>query len=176
MAMTAEGGTLYYGTRNHWVRRMQVKGFEIQAPFEPPHLDSVTSLVSVRGSLVSGSKDKHLRLWDPNAGTGHAKHTLHLFNDYVNCLHRTFHHHSDPTPSSPLFYAGSKDGQVKACFPRHDKIEVIGGFLTHTQPVNCMASASDLPNTLITGSQDKTVKLWAPSKETQEHLGAVCNF
>ena len=90
MAMTHSDGVLYYGTRNRWVRRMLTKNFDIQAPFEPPHLDSVTSLVPCRGQVVSGSKDKHLRLWDPSSGPNHARHTLHLFNDYVNCLHSNF--------------------------------------------------------------------------------------
>jgi WD40 repeat protein len=34
-------------------------------PFEPPHLDAVTSLALMQdGLLISGSRDKNLRCWD----------------------------------------------------------------------------------------------------------------
>lgn len=37
---------------------------EILAPFEPPHMDTVTGLAIVKDKMISGSKDKNLRLWD----------------------------------------------------------------------------------------------------------------
>ena len=37
---------------------------EILAPFEPPHMDTVTGLAVIGNKLVSGSKDKNLRLWN----------------------------------------------------------------------------------------------------------------
>jgi WD40 repeat protein len=36
---------------------------EVLAPFEPPHMDTVTSLAVHNNYLISGSKDKNLRLW-----------------------------------------------------------------------------------------------------------------
>ena len=65
---------------------------------------------------------------------------------------------------------------MKACYAKNDKLQILGGFLTHTQPVNCMASASDLAHALLTGSQDKSVKVWMPSKETLEHMATVLDF
>ena len=32
-------------------------------PFQPPHYDAVTCLASLNGCVVSGSKDKNLKLW-----------------------------------------------------------------------------------------------------------------
>lgn len=93
---------------------MNTNNFDILSPFEPPHLDSVTGLAVSRGKLVSGSKDKHLRLWALDHSINNSKHTLHVFNDYVNTLHC-------PTGHS-LIYAGSKDGQVKVCFTKNEKI------------------------------------------------------
>ena len=69
-----------------------------------------------------------------------------------------------------IFYAGSKDGQVKPCSIRSDKIEVVGGILAHTQSVNSICSLDDNPFALVTASQDKTVKLWNPSKESYEKM------
>lgn len=66
---------------------MNTNNFDILSPFEPPHLDSVTGLAVSRGKLVSGSKDKHLRLWALDHTINNSKHTLHVFNDYVNTLH-----------------------------------------------------------------------------------------
>ena len=54
---------LYYGTRNHSVRRMSMSNWDVLSPFEPPHLDVVTGLAIVGNQLVSGSKDKHMKLW-----------------------------------------------------------------------------------------------------------------
>jgi len=39
-----------------------------------------------------------------------------------------------------MIYAGSKDGQVKVCYTRNERIEVFGGILAHTQSVNSLCS------------------------------------
>ena len=66
---------------------MNTNNFDILSPFEPPHLDSVTGLTVSKGRLISGSKDKHLRLWSLEHPVNNSRHTLHIFNDYVNALH-----------------------------------------------------------------------------------------
>ena len=77
---------LYYDTRNHSVRRMTINSWDVLSPFEPPHLDSVTGLAIVGDKLVSGSKDKHLRLWDLDHAVNNNKHTFNAFNDYINTV------------------------------------------------------------------------------------------
>ena len=154
---------LYYGTRNHSVRRMTINSWDVQSPFEPPHLDSVTGLAIVNGKLISGSKDKHLRLWDLDHAVNNNKHTFHAFNDYVNAVQSNILADIGPQ-ASPVFYAGSKDGQVKACYHKNDRIELIGGILAHTQSVNALVTLDDNPFSLLTASQDKTIKLWQPTK------------
>ncbi len=67
-------------------------------------------------------------------------------------------------------YAGSKDGQVKVCYTKNDKVEVLSGILTHTQSVNSIATLYENPYGLVTASQDKTIKLWHPTKETLENM------
>ncbi len=44
---------------------MNLKTYEIMHPFDPPHFDVVTSLAILDNTLVSGSRDKNLRCWDP---------------------------------------------------------------------------------------------------------------
>lgn len=91
---------LYYGTRNHHVRRMDMNKMEILSPFEPPHMDTVTGLAIVdnishleqnSGSrLVSGSKDKNLRLWGLQHSVNNIKNTTHAFNDYITTVTSIF--------------------------------------------------------------------------------------
>lgn len=70
----------------------------------------------------------------------------------------------------PIIYAGSKDGQVKACHTKNDKIEVLGGILAHTQSINSICTFEDNPFGLITGSQDKVIKIWQPTRETMDNF------
>ena len=49
-------------------------------------MDTVTGLAILNDKLVSGSKDKNLRLWDLGHSIGNLKNTTHAFNDYVTTL------------------------------------------------------------------------------------------
>ena len=111
---------------------------EILAPFEPPHMDTVTGLAAIGNKLVSGSKDKNLRLWNLEHSIGNLKNTTHAFNDYVTTLQSTFPSNTGDN-SLPIFYSGSKDGQVKVGSIKNDKIEFVGGILAHTQSVNAIS-------------------------------------
>jgi WD40 repeat protein len=53
---------------------------------------------------------------------------------------------------------------VKVCYTKNDKIEILSGILTHTQSVNAIATLYENPYGLVTASQDKTIKLWQPTK------------
>jgi hypothetical protein len=46
-------------------------------------MDSVTGLAIVKDKLISGSKDKNLRLWSLDHSINNAKHTFPAFNDYI---------------------------------------------------------------------------------------------
>jgi hypothetical protein len=46
-------------------------------------MDSVTGLAIVKNKLISGSKDKNLRLWSLDQCINNAKHTFPAFNDYI---------------------------------------------------------------------------------------------
>ena len=49
-------------------------------------MDTVTGLAVIGNKLVSGSKDKNLRLWNLEHSIGNLKNTTHAFNDYVTTL------------------------------------------------------------------------------------------
>lgn len=119
-----------------------MSNMEILAPFEPPHMDTVTGLAVVgENRLVSGSKDKNLRLWGLEHSVGSLKSTTHAFNDYITTVSST-HFVMAGDQQLPLFYAGSKDGQIKVGTVKNDRIEFLGGILGHTQSVNAICSIS----------------------------------
>jgi WD40 repeat protein len=62
----------------------------------------------------------------------------------------------------PIFYAGSKDGQIKVGNVKDDKIDFLGTIMAHTQSVNAISLLED-SNTMVSASADKTIKLWKPS-------------
>jgi len=86
------GNYLFTGGKgtNNSIRRMNINNLEILSPFEPPHMDSVTGLAIVKNNLISGSKDKNLRLWSLDHAINNSKNTLHAFNDYITSVERIF--------------------------------------------------------------------------------------
>jgi len=49
-------------------------------------MDTVTGLTICKGYLISGSKDKNLRLWSLDNSIYNLKTTTHAFNDYINTV------------------------------------------------------------------------------------------
>ena len=91
-------------------------------------MDTVTGLAVVKDYLVSGSKDKNLRLWSLDSQNSNIKYTIHAFNDYINIVQSDL--------SLPIFFSGARDGQIKVGAINKEKINVIGGIMAHTQSVN----------------------------------------
>jgi WD40 repeat protein len=49
-------------------------------------MDTVTSLAISQNHLISGSKDKNLRLWALDHSIYNLKSTVHASNDYINTV------------------------------------------------------------------------------------------
>jgi WD40 repeat protein len=62
----------------------------------------VTSMTIKNNYLISGSKDKNLKLWSLNSAIKNLKTTFNIHSDYVNTL--------QSIPQSPFFYSGSRNG------------------------------------------------------------------
>lgn len=126
-------------------------------------MDTVTSLAVYGNYLISGSKDKNLRLWSLDGSANNIRCTTHAFNDYVNTVESDKILHT--------FYAGSRDGQVKVATIVDEKIKFIGGIIAHTQSVNSVCSVNYQNNGLfMTASTDKTVKFWKPDTSTHDRI------
>ena len=68
---------------------MNISSFETLTTFQPPHMDTVTGLATSRGYLISGSKDRNLRLWSLDNSIYNLKSTKSASNDYINCVEGT---------------------------------------------------------------------------------------
>lgn len=80
---------MFYGCRNHNVYPFCLNTFTTMQGLQPPHFDAVTSLALMRNgsTLVSGSRDGNLRLYDltqPNFPEMSSVFTAH--NEYINVL------------------------------------------------------------------------------------------
>lgn len=75
---------LFYGCRSHQVIPFNYRTFEQHNAFEPPHFDAVTSLSLLDDMLISGSRDKMVRVWDHQRFQHQQVEVAH--NDWVNTL------------------------------------------------------------------------------------------
>lgn len=130
-------------------------------------MDTITSLTILNNHLVSGSKDKNLKLWSLDGSVNNLKCTTHAFNDYVNIL--------ETDKTMPFFYTGCRDGQVKIADIMDEKIKFVGGIIAHTQSISSICSLKRKPGMFLTASTDKTVKFWNPDQSTYERLNGSAN-
>ena len=98
---------LFIGCRNHMIYPLDLKTREHVKPLEPPHFDAVTCLGTISGNtLISGSKDKHLRSYDiSNVYFEQRGSFMNAHNDTITSL--------DSLSGDRNIYSGSKDGIVK---------------------------------------------------------------
>ncbi|RKZ88364.1 MAG: hypothetical protein DRR19_12605, partial [Candidatus Parabeggiatoa sp. nov. 1] len=123
-----------------------------QAPKIVLQLGHLSTVLSVAYSpdgqtVVSGSYDKTVKLWEVNTGR----------------LLKTFHGHSSSVtsvayaPDGQTVLSGSDDKTVKLWSVRTGLL--LKTFAGHTRSVTSVAYAPD-GQTVVSGSYDKTVKLW----------------
>lgn len=149
---------------------MSLDTMETLSPFEPPHMDTVTGLTTVKDYLVSGSKDKNLRLWSMNESVNHIKYTIHAFNDYITTLSSN-NYVIVADLHLPIFYSGARDGKVKIGAINKQKMNIVGGITSHTKSVNAICPVDNNRDSIIaTASSDKTIRIWQPCNQTVNYL------
>ena len=107
-SLTGSGDHIYYGCRKHTVNPFCLNTFTTLNPLHPPHFDVVTSLALLGGgtTLVSGSRDKNLRLYDLKSPTlENYENVINAHSDHINTL--------ETDADQNYLYSGSKDGIVK---------------------------------------------------------------
>ncbi len=160
-----------------------LKTNELLVPFDPPHFDAVTSLAVLNdGSLISGSRDKHLRCWDQRALTSiqPCQAIMGAHNDWINVL--------ETDNDNRFLYSGCKDGTVKVwkmkngrqlkCtaslfYQNNSAAASMGTLSTGIGGSGAASGSSSLSINAIckidkqfgqtmfaTGGNDKTIKIW----------------
>lgn len=126
------------------------------------HSDTVNcvAISSDNQTLVSGSADKTIKIW--NLKTGRELYTLEGHSDTVNCV--------AISPDGQTLASGSADKTIKIWNLNTGKqLRSLGGWFSsaHLDSICSLAIAPD-GQTLISGSQDHTIKLWnmATGKQT----------
>jgi WD40 repeat protein len=147
--------TLYYGSRNHQVRRIDLATMESLAPLMPPHFDAVTSLSIVGGHLVSGSRDKILKLWSLDYPNSLKFTSSYAHQDWINV--------TETNVNQDILYSGSKDGTIKIWGVANNKLRCMSDINGHSQAVNSICKLYDENESMfVTGSSDKSIKIWKP--------------
>jgi len=165
-SLASYNSTLYYGCRNHQVRRVNMMTMEALPPFEPPHYDVVTSLAIVNDHLISGSRDKNLRLWSLDNAAINLKHTSYAHQDWVNAIEANSLHN--------MVYSGSRDGAIKVWgVTDNKKLRSLTAINGHSQAVTSICKLFDENEAIFaTASLDKTIKIWKPaSEENMDGMG-----
>ncbi|KAJ9273594.1 hypothetical protein DTO212C5_228 [Paecilomyces variotii] len=141
-------------------------------------------------TLVTGSHDKTIKLWDTMTGSlqqtleghlGSHENTIKLWDAVTGALQKTFCGHSGSvwsvefSPNGKLIVSGSVDSTVKLW-------DTATGFLKHTfkghtHPVQAVAFSPD-GKVLASGSHDKTIRLWDTTtgllqRTLEDHLDLV---
>lgn len=57
-------------------------------PFENPHFDAVTGVATLDSYLISGSRDRNLKVWNLETPNNHYKYTSYGHNDQINSVIR----------------------------------------------------------------------------------------
>lgn len=107
-SLTSTSSHVFYGCRSKQVYPFCLNTFTTLQSLEPPHFELVTSLAMLNGgaTLVSGSRDKNLRLYDlQSPGFPELSHNLTAHSDHINVL--------EADASQQTLYSGSRDGVVK---------------------------------------------------------------
>lgn len=152
--------SFYYGCRDHKVHKMRKSDLEVQKPLEPSHYDTVTCLAQYENVLVSGSRDKNLRIWDYESNK-EIKTVINAHTDWINCI---------ATDSfGRAFYTGSKDNKIKVWEGVDEDINLSGELSGHSSAITCLLSIPTSFKSILSASADKTLRIWKQN-ETIEDL------
>ncbi len=158
LAFSPDGQTLVTGSYRK-IKVWRISRQEWLTTFEPQLLHSFTGhshivrslAVSADGKiLVSGSRDKTIKIW--HLETGELMHTLKGHRDGVYAIALSPHGH--------ILASGSVDKTIKLW--HLETGELLGTFIGHTNTVTALAFTAS-GEILVSGSLDKTIKIWQKS-------------
>ncbi|WP_026082721.1 WD40 repeat domain-containing protein [Mastigocladopsis repens] len=158
LALSPDGQTLVTGSYRK-IKVWRISQQEALIPFLPQLLHSFTGhshivcslAVSLDGKiLVSGSRDKTIKLW--HLETGELLNTLNGHTDGVYAI--------TLSPNGQMIASSSADKTIKLW--HLETGELLGTFTGHTHTVTALAFTAS-GELLVSGSLDKTIKIWQRS-------------
>ncbi|CAD8061158.1 unnamed protein product [Paramecium sonneborni] len=160
---------LVYGTLKHYTKRIPFsnnKYGQIQQ-LQPPQLDKVIGVASFSTYIISCSLSKRMLLWNQQTG---------LEMQTNDSIHKDLIMTLAVDESLKLIYTGSKDGQIKGIKINEDgKFQLMNEINASTQPVNVLHVIQN-NHYVISGGQDKQIKIWKPSKNILSQQNILKEF
>jgi len=144
-----------------------MENFKLRAVLQGHSADvkQVAASLTSEGSIVSASRDKTARLWQPmEDNTFSLRKTFQGNPKYVSCV--TSAEPSEEYPSG-LILAGCQDGKIRGYLP--DVEDPLFQLEGHAENVTSLYLSKF--GTLISGSWDKTAKVWFNKKCTMTLSG-----
>jgi len=142
---------LITGSKDHYVKVFEVRdgATGVLSPrfnLDPPHYDGVQCLSLSGTSLVSGSRDACIKLWDIDQG----EQVLSLSNVHRDWICGLAH-----LPHGRIVVSGCRGGMLRLWST--ETWEAIGEMRAHSASVNAITFNS---SNIFTASNDNTVNIW----------------
>ncbi|CAD8137131.1 unnamed protein product [Paramecium octaurelia] len=164
-----ENSELIYGTLKHYTKRIPFnknKYNQIQQ-LQPPQLDKVTGVASFGDYIVSCSLSKRMLLWKQQTGLESTTNDS-IHKDLITAL--------AIDKSLKLIYTSCKDGNVRAIKVNEErKFQLLHEITASNQQINALHVIQD-NHLVISGGQDKLIKIWRPSKNLLQMQNAIGEF
>ncbi|CAK88258.1 unnamed protein product (macronuclear) [Paramecium tetraurelia] len=164
-----ENSELIYGTLKHYAKRIPFnknKYNQIQQ-LQPPQLDKVTGVASFGDYIVSCSLSKRMLLWNQQTGLESTTNDS-IHKDLITAL--------TIDKSLKLIYTSCKDGNVRAIKVNEEgKFQLLHEITASNQQINALHVIQD-NHLVISGGQDKLIKIWRPSKNILQLQNAIGEF
>eukprot|EP00744_Colponema_vietnamica_P017617 GILI01024788.1.p1 GENE.GILI01024788.1~~GILI01024788.1.p1 ORF type:complete len:359 (+),score=98.63 GILI01024788.1:46-1077(+) len=163
MSSASSSPFLFTGGRDHNIRAWDLQTMDYKKALHPPHYDHVTSFATLGTTLISGSRDKHLRRW-LLASSPDGQPCLDL-------LHTTRDAHADwivsMTSDNVNLFSGSKDGVIRVWQDSHlpgqssGPLECVAELRGHQNSVNALCTLPSAKGSLlVSGGNDSTLRVW----------------
>eukprot|EP01114_Cavostelium_apophysatum_P001708 TRINITY_DN1148_c0_g1_i1.p1 TRINITY_DN1148_c0_g1~~TRINITY_DN1148_c0_g1_i1.p1 ORF type:complete len:804 (+),score=254.74 TRINITY_DN1148_c0_g1_i1:293-2413(+) len=164
---------LFTGGRDHSINTFTLNNLEFYQKLHPPHYDGVNCFAMVNGkSLLSGSRDKTMKLWDLSQDEiVQTKVIQGSFRDWVTSFAM-----DAASSATPVLFSSCRDGSIAAW--DIETLNTIEAFTAHNSSVNALVSSARNGKSFVySASNDRTVKVWrwkrdasATSEETESDV------
>ncbi|KRW99475.1 WD40-repeat-containing domain [Pseudocohnilembus persalinus] len=195
LSITGNSDQIFLGCRDHKVRRFNFQNNQVShlSPLDPPHLDAVNSLEIISGHLVSGSRDRNLKLWSIDNRQFSLKHTNYTYSDGVSSLKskeiqqllllNTYFQLINlyiklANYNQTILFSGFREGKIRVYNIGDNKLKRIADINNGQGNINTICNLYNQENKngeIAVGSSDKSIKFYRPTNDTYKILIDIQN-